>query len=143
MEEEAYKYFKTIEGMGGVVNSIKNGYLQREIAATAYAHQKKVESGEMKIVGVNAFVKEDEQPINVLKIDLKAERIQRKRLQEVRLKRNNSRVQKSLERLREVYSGDENSMEAVIEAVKNYATLEEITNVGREVFGGWKEPTIV
>ncbi len=143
MEEEAYKYFKTINGMGGVVNAIKNGYLQREIAATAYAYQRKVESGEMKIVGVNAFTKENEQPINVLKIDLKAEKIQRKRLQEIKLKRNDNAVQKSLERLREVYSGDENSMERIIEAVKSYATLEEITNIGREVFGGWKEPTII
>ncbi len=143
MEEEAYKYFKTINGMGGVVSAIKNGYLQREIAATAYAHQRRVESGEMKIVGVNAFTKENEQPINVLKIDLNAERVQRKRLDEVKLRRNNSRVQKSLERLREVYSSDDNSMETIIEAVKCYATLEEITNVGREVFGGWKEPTII
>ncbi|MDA8055269.1 MAG: methylmalonyl-CoA mutase family protein, partial [Thermoplasmatales archaeon] len=143
MEEEAYKYFKTINGMGGVVSAIKNGYLQREIAATAYAHQRRVESGEMKIVGVNAFTKENEQPINVLKIDLNAERVQRKRLDEVKLRRSNSRVQKSLERLREVYSNDDNSMETIIEAVKCYATLEEITNVGREVFGGWKEPTII
>jgi methylmalonyl-CoA mutase N-terminal domain/subunit len=143
MEEEAYKYFKTIKGMGGVVSAIKNGYLQREIAATAYAHQRKVESGEMKIVGVNAFTKENEEPINVLKIDLKAERIQRKRLQEVKLRRNNRLVEKRLDRLREVYSGDDNSMESIIEAVRSYATLEEIANVGREVFGGWKEPTII
>ena len=143
MEEEAYKYFKTINGMGGVVKAIKNGYLQREIAATAYAQQRKVESGESKIVGVNAFANKNEQPINVLKIDLKAERIQRKRLEELKAKRNSNRVQKSLEKLKEVYSGDENSMESIIEAVKNYATLEEITNVGREVFGGWQEPTIL
>ena len=143
MEEEAYKYFHTINGMGGVVKAIKNGYLQREIAATAYAQQRKVESGEAKIVGVNAFANKNEEPINVLKIDLKAERIQRKRLEELKAKRNSNRVQKSLEKLKEVYSGDENSMESIIEAVKNYATLEEITNVGREVFGGWKEPTIL
>ncbi len=143
MEEEAYKYFKTIDQMGGVVSSIKAGYLQREIAATAYAHQKKVESGETKIVGVNIFKKENEEPINVLKIDLSAERAQRKRLKEVKMRRDNEKVRRSLERLREVYSSDENSMEAVIEAVRSYATLEEITNVGREVFGGWKEPTII
>jgi methylmalonyl-CoA mutase N-terminal domain/subunit len=143
MEEEAYKYFKTIDGMGGVVNAIKSGYLQREIAVTAYAHQKKVERGDIKIIGVNAFAKENEEPINVLKIDLKAEKIQRKRLEELKIKRNGKAVERSLERLRRVYEGDENSMEAVIEAVKNYATLEEIADVGREVFGGWKEPTII
>lgn len=143
MEEEAYKYFKTINAMGGVVSAIKNGYLQKEIAATAYAHQRKVESGELTIVGVNAFSKENEQPINVLKIDFNAERIQRKRLREVKLKRNEGNVQRSLDRLRDIYSRDENSMESIIQAVKAYATLQEISDVGREVFGGWKEPTII
>ncbi len=143
MEEEAYKYFKTINAMGGVVSSIKNGYLQKEIAATAYAHQRKIENGELKVVGVNAFSKENEQPINVLKIDFNAERIQRKRLREVKLKRNDGNVQKSLDRLRDVYGRDENSMESIIQAVKAYATLQEISDVGREVFGGWKEPTII
>ena len=143
MEEEAYKYFKTIKAMGGVVSAIKNGYLQKEIAATAYAHQRKIENGELKVVGVNAFSKENEQPINVLKIDFNAERIQRKRLREVKLKRNDGNVQKSLDRLRDVYGRDENSMESIIQAVKAYATLQEISDVGREVFGGWKEPTII
>ena len=143
MEEEAYKYFKTINAMGGVVSAIKNGYLQKEIAATAYAHQRKVESGELKVVGVNAFSKENEQPINVLKIDFNAERIQRKRLREVKQKRNEGNVQRSLDRLRDVYSSGENSMESIIQAVKAYATLQEISDVGREVFGGWKEPTII
>ncbi|MCW6159132.1 MAG: methylmalonyl-CoA mutase family protein [Thermoplasmatales archaeon] len=143
MEEEAYKYFKTIKAMGGVVSAIKNGYLQKEIAATAYAHQRKVESGELKVVGVNAFSKENEQPINVLKIDFNAERIQRKRLREVKQKRNEGNVQRSLDRLRDVYSSGENSMESIIQAVKAYATLQEISDVGREVFGGWKEPTII
>ena len=143
MEEEAYKYFKTINAMGGVVSAIKNGYLQKEIAATAYAHQRKVENGELKVVGVNAFSKENEQPINVLKIDFNAERIQKKRLREVKLKRNEGNVQRSLDRLRDIYSRDENSMESIIQAVKVYATLQEISDVGREVFGGWKEPTII
>ena len=143
MEEEAYKYFKTINAMGGVVSAIKNGYLQKEIAATAYAHQRKVENGELKVVGVNAFSKENEQPINVLKIDFNAERIQKKRLREVKLKRNEGNVQRSLDRLRDVYSRDENSMESIMQAVKAYATLQEISDVGREVFGGWKEPTII
>ncbi len=143
MEEEAYKYFKTINAMGGVVSAIKNGYLQKEIAATAYAHQRKIENGELKVVGVNAFSKENEQPINVLKIDFNAERIQKKRLREVKLKRNEGNVQRSLDRLRDVYSRDENSMESIMQAVKAYATLQEISDVGREVFGGWKEPTII
>ncbi len=143
MEEEAYKYFKTINAMGGVVSAIKNGYLQKEIAATAYAHQRKVENGELKVVGVNAFSKENEQPINVLKIDFNAERIQKKRLREVKLKRNEGNVQRSLDRLRDIYSRDENSMESIIQAVKVYATLQEISDVGREVFGGWKEPVLI
>jgi methylmalonyl-CoA mutase (EC 5.4.99.2) len=143
MEEEAYKYFRIIESMGGVVNAIKNGYLQREIAATSYEHQKKIETGEEKVVGVNIFQKENEQPINILKIDYTAENLQIERLRKLKMKRDERKVKESLEKLREVYLSDENSMEAVIEAVRNYATLEEIANVGREVFGGWKEPMII
>ncbi|MGC8645311.1 MAG: acyl-CoA mutase large subunit family protein [Thermoplasmata archaeon] len=143
MEEEAYKYFRKIDAMGGVLNAIKNGYIQREIAATSYAHQKRVENGEIKIVGVNMFQKENEEPINVLKVDLKAERMQKARLREVKASRNEREVERSLDRLKEAYLGDENSMPFVIDAVRKYATLEEIANVGREVFGGWKEPTIL
>jgi methylmalonyl-CoA mutase N-terminal domain/subunit len=143
MEEEAYKYFKIINSFGGVVNAIKNGYIQKEIAATSYAHQKRLESGELKVVGVNSFVKENEQPINTLKIDYTAEENQIRRLNEVKRVRDEARVKRSLERLREAYMSDENSMDFIIEAVRNYATLEEIANVGREVFGGWKEPVIV
>ncbi len=143
MEEEAYKYFKIINSFGGVVNAIKNGYIQKEIAATSYAHQKRLESGELKVVGVNSFVKENEKPINTLKIDYTAEENQIRRLNDVKRMRDEARVKRSLERLREAYMSDENSMDFIIEAVRNYATLEEIANVGREVFGGWKEPVIV
>lgn len=143
MEEEAYKYFRTIENMGGVVNAIKNGYIQREIAATSYAHQRRIESGEIKVVGVNAFAKENESPINVLKIDYTAEENQKKRIKDIKEKRDEKKVRDSLEKLRNAYLTDENSMYAVLEAVRNYATLEEIANVGREVFGGWKEPMII
>ena len=143
MEEEAYKYFKIINSFGGVVSAIKNGYIQKEIAATSYAHQKRLESGELKVVGVNSFVKENEQPINTLKIDYTAEENQIRRLNDVKRMRDEARVKRSLERLREAYMSDENSMDFIIEAVRNYATLEEIANVGREVFGGWKEPVIV
>ena len=143
MEEEAYKYFRTIDSMGGVVNAIKNGYIQREIAATSYAHQRRIESGEVKVVGVNAFAKENESPINVLKIDYTAEENQIRRIREIKAIRDEEKVRKSLDKLRNAYQSDENSMIAVIEAVRNYATLEEIANVGREVFGGWKEPMII
>jgi methylmalonyl-CoA mutase N-terminal domain/subunit len=143
MEEEAYRYFRTIDSMGGVVNAIKNGYIQREIAATSYAHQRRIENGEVKVVGVNAFAKEDESPINVLKIDYTAEENQVKRIREIKAMRDEEKVRKSLDKLRNAYLSDENSMIAVIEAVRNYATLEEIANVGREVFGGWKEPMII
>jgi len=143
MEEEAYRYFRTIDSMGGVVNAIKNGYIQREIAATSYAHQRRIENGEVKVVGVNAFAKENESPINVLKIDYTAEENQVKRIREIKAKRDEEKVRKSLDKLRNAYLSDENSMIAVIEAVRNYATLEEIANVGREVFGGWKEPMII
>jgi len=143
MEEEAYKYFRKIDALGGILNAIKSGYIQREIAATSYIHQKKVESGDIKIIGVNMFQKENEEPINILKVDLRAERTQKMRLREVKAARDENEVRRSLERLREAYEGDGNSMPFVIDAVKKYATLEEIASVGREVFGDWKEPAIL
>ncbi|MGC8655955.1 MAG: acyl-CoA mutase large subunit family protein, partial [Thermoplasmata archaeon] len=110
MEEEAYKYFRIIDSMGGVVNAIKNGYIQREIAATSYAHQRRIESGEVKVVGVNAFAKENESPINVLKIDYTAEENQVKRIKEIKAIRDEEKVRKSLDKLRNAYLSDENSM---------------------------------
>ena len=144
IEEEAYRYFDKIESMGGILNAVKNGYIQREIAATSYRRQKRLESGEEIMVGVNKYVEENEKPINILKISRKAEQIQLARLKKVKESRNEEKVKKTLDDLRNAFRNEnENIMPYLIEAAKAYATIEEISNVGREIYGGWKEPVIV
>ena len=144
IEEEAYRYFDKIESMGGILNAVKNGYIQREIAATSYRRQKRLESGEEIMVGVNKYVEENEKPINILKISREAEQIQIARLKKVKESRNEEKVKKTLDELRNAFRNEnENIMPYLIEAAKAYATIEEISNVGREIYGGWKEPVIV
>ncbi len=144
MEEEAYRYFDKIESMGGILEAIKKGYIQREIADTSYRRQKNLESGREIMVGVNRYVEEGEEPINYLKIDKTAEEIQKKRLENVHKERDSEKVRASLDRLRKAMENeDENLMPYYIDAVESYATIEEISNVGRDVFGSWKEPVII
>ncbi len=144
VEELAYEYFEKIESMGGILSAVKNGYIQREIASTSYRRQKRLESGEEIMVGVNSHVEEGEEPINILRISKEAEDIQKKRIANVRRERDDNKVKEALEKLREAFKDESvNVMPYLIEASKVYATLEEISNVGREVYGGWKEPVIV
>ena len=143
MEEQAYQYFDKIDSMGGVVNAIKNGYLQKEIAETAYKAQLKIEKDQDIIVGVNKYNEKEDKPIDTLRVDLKAQEIQIKRLKKIKNERNNNKVKESLERLRKAYSNEnENCMYPTIEAVNSYATLQEIIDIGRDVFGEWTEPSI-
>ncbi len=144
IEEQAYEYFDKIESMGGILNAVKNGYIQREIASTSYRRQKRLENGEEIMVGVNSHAEEGEEPINILRISKEAEDIQRKRISEVKKERDEKRVSDTLEALRKAFLDENvNVMPYLIDASKAYATLEEISNVGREVYGGWKEPVIV
>ncbi|HEY4673502.1 MAG TPA: methylmalonyl-CoA mutase family protein, partial [Nitrososphaerales archaeon] len=140
----AFRYFDKIESIGGVLAAVKAGYLQREIAETAYRTQKRAEEGRDVVVGVNKHVVEEEPPISTLKIDLKVQRRQVKRLKEVRKQRDKAKVAKALQELKKAYMNpDANSMYQILKAVKAYATLGEIVNVGREVFGEWTEPSLL
>ncbi|MHB8361700.1 MAG: methylmalonyl-CoA mutase family protein, partial [Thermoplasmataceae archaeon] len=144
IEEEAYRYFDRIESMGGILEAVKNGYIQREIASTSYRRQKRIEDEKEVMVGANKYVEENEKPINILRIPKEAQDVQLRRLMEVKTTRDQKKVLSSLERLRKAMEDpDENIMPHLIEAVESYATLEEISNIGREVYGGWKEPAIV
>ncbi len=144
MEEEAYRYFDQIERLGGILEAIKKGYLQKEIAATSYRRQTRLESGEETMVGVNKYVEKGEQPINILRISKKAQSNQIARLNQVLSSRDSKKVDKCLADLERAMENDEeNLMPFFIRAVESYCTLQEISDVGRKVFGGWKEPVIV
>ncbi len=144
MEERAFRYFEKIDGMGGVLEAIKQGYIQREIANTSYEKSKLMESGQKSIVGVNKYVVEEEKPIQYLKVNPALQRKASTRLKALRRNRNERAVLDSLRELKRAFADEqENSMYPILKAVKSYATLQEIMDVGREVFGGWKEPVLI
>ncbi len=144
MEERAFRYFDEIEKVGGILEAIKKGYVQKEIAITSYRRQTRIEEGREVMVGVNKYVEKDEKPIRILRISRKAQKAQTERLRTVKESRDEAKVRASLEKLEQAMMDDSvNLMPYVIDAVESYCTLEEISNIGRKVFGGWKEPVIV
>jgi len=144
MEEKAMEYIDKIDEMGGVVAAIENGFLQREIADSAYRYQQEVDSKERILVGVNDYtVEEDWVPLKLLRVAPDVEAEQLARLEEVKRERNNARVKEVLDKLHDAADRDENLMSTIIEAAKAYATLGETVNVLRSVFGEYKELIII
>ena len=142
MEEEIKDCIKKIEEMGGAVAAIENGYMSRQIEENAYRHQKEIESGEKIIVGLNRFVTGKEQPIRVQIVDPEVERQQVERLKKLRGERDRGRVKETLSRVKEKAQGEDNLMPALIEAVESYATIGEICDILRDIFGEFKESQI-
>src|SRR4029079_4189408 len=129
-----------IDQMGGMVGAIEKGFPQSEIANASYAYQRAVESGEKFQVGVNAF-QSDDQPIEILQIDKSAEEHQRRKLSALRRRRNPARVSETLDALRAAAQGETNLMPPILDAVRAYATVGEICDTLREVFGTYQEKT--
>jgi methylmalonyl-CoA mutase N-terminal domain/subunit len=139
MEEGTHKYFDTIDRMGGMVAAVEQGFPQREIAESAYRFQQAVEAREKLIVGVNAFVEEDEVPVPILYIDDAAAEAQQKRLEAVKATRDAARVRASLEALREAARGTANTMYPLLDCVRAYATVGEMCDALRDVWGEYEE----
>jgi methylmalonyl-CoA mutase N-terminal domain/subunit len=143
MEEEAYRYFDRIETLGGVLPAIKKGFFQQEIARAAYEYQKQIDEKKRTVVGVNDFTSEEELAIPLLKVDPELEEKQVGRLKKLKKERDASKVESALREVeRAAESGQENMMPYFMEAVKNYATLGEVCQVLREVYGEYEEPAI-
>ncbi len=144
MEEEVYRYFDKIESAGGILRAIETGFLQKEIAENSYRLSRRVEEGKDVIIGVNKNAVEEKKPIDTLKIDFEAQRSQTARLAKVKRQRDEARVQAALAKIERVFeNGDANSIQPMLDAVMEYATLGEIVGVGRKVFGQWREPAIL
>jgi len=139
MEEGTYKYFDTIDRMGGMVAAVENGFPQREIAESSYRFQKSVEQREKLIVGVNAYVEADEPPFPILYIDESAAEAQMTRLNDVKQRRDPDRVARSLAALQEVARGTGNTMVPLLECVRAYATVGEMCDALRTVWGEYEE----
>ena len=143
METEAEKYFEEIENLGGVIPAIEKGYFQREIAYAASEYQQKIDDKELIHVGVNDFIKEDEEiEISLLEIGDEAENVQMESLTKLRKERDENMVQKALSRIQEACANSENIMPPIIEASKAFATMGEIVVAMKAEFGEWQEAAV-
>jgi len=143
IEEEAVKYIERIDELGGAPKAIEKGYIQKEIQNAAYRYQMEVEAQERIVVGVNKFQIEETDKKELLKVDKTVELSQREKLTKLREERNNEEVEWALNILKEKAETDENLMPYILDAVKTYATLGEICNVLREVFGEYEQSIIL
>ncbi len=139
IEAEASDYIRRIDEMGGVVNAIEQGYIQREIESSAYRLGQSYETGERVVVGVNRFQSDKEPQLDLLRIDEAVTRRQVEKLADVKRRRDSARVAKALEAIGEAARGSENLMPHILEAVRAYATVGEICDTLRNVFGEYQE----
>jgi methylmalonyl-CoA mutase N-terminal domain/subunit len=143
LEDESRAYFETIDRMGGMVAAIERGFPQQEIAESAYRFQQAVERRDKVIVGVNDFVQEDETHIETLYIDESAGGTQLAQLEELKRTRDGKRVRNALDRMREVAATDRNLMPPILDAVRSYATVGEMCDVLRDVWGEYEEIPVI
>jgi methylmalonyl-CoA mutase N-terminal domain/subunit len=142
MEAQAMAYINKIDDLGGMVAAIERNFPQQEIANAAYNFQKQLERKEKIMVGVNKYATKEALPVELLQMDPALEEKQIERLSRVKNQRNQPRVKESLEQLGEAASGNKNVMPFLIDAVKEYATLQECCDVFRKVFGTYRDPGI-
>jgi methylmalonyl-CoA mutase N-terminal domain/subunit len=142
LERQAYEYFERIEQLGGVVAAIKENFFQREIAEASFRYQSEVEKRERIVVGVNRYVQEDEQPLEILKIDAKLEGQQIERVRALRGRRDSAVVEQALAELKRAAAGDTNLMPPIVEASRAYVTMGELCDALREVWGVWRETPV-
>jgi methylmalonyl-CoA mutase N-terminal domain/subunit len=135
LEAAAYIYIDKIDAMGGSVKAIEQDYIQQEIAAAAYQYQNEIESGEKVIVGVNKYVQEEAPLKNVFRVDDSIRLHQIEKIEKLKAERDNVAVANNLQKLQEAAAGNKNLMPYILTAVENYATLGEISDTLRAVFG--------
>ncbi len=143
IEQGINDYLARIDKMGGAPEAIKRGYIQWEIRRSAYNYQRAVDSGEQVVVGVNKFASTENTEVPILEIDESIEKKQIRRLRALKRNRNNKKVRKILDEVRQVAKSRDNTMPVFVEAVKAYATVGEISDALRDVFGVYKEPSML
>jgi methylmalonyl-CoA mutase N-terminal domain/subunit len=143
IEAEIDEYIKKIDAMGGTLVAIEQGFIQKEIQNSAYRFQKEIESGERAYVGINKYIMDEPPPTDLLKVDMKVGEVEAAKLKKLRTERDQAAWKNALNKLREVSKTNENVMPTVIEAVKAKATVGEICDVWREVFGEYRPKEFV
>ncbi len=143
IEEQVFNYIKQIDDLGGAVRAIEQGFMQKEIQQSAYEYQKEVESNQRVVIGVNKFVTRQDEPTDLLKMDPTVAERQEEKLKKLREERNGQAVAETLKQLRSMAQTDENLMPVILDAVKAYATIGEICDVLREVFGEFQQQVLL
>jgi methylmalonyl-CoA mutase N-terminal domain/subunit len=143
VEERASEYLKKIEAMGGMLRAIESGYVQREIQESAYRYQKAIEAQEQIVVGVNRFQLEEEPPVKLLRIDPSLEQAQIERVLALRERREANQTTTALNKLEQAAGTNENLLPHILECVEAYATVGEISNILRRVWGEYRETSTV
>jgi methylmalonyl-CoA mutase N-terminal domain/subunit len=144
IEQQTMDYLEKIDEMGGMIGAIESGFAYREIQKSSVAFQKKVDSGERVIVGLNKFTMEEEPPSDdIFEVDSEVEVKQKAKLADLRARRDSAKVEEALKKLAVAIDSGENLMPQLIDSVKSYATLGEICKVMRQHFGEHKSPTYI
>ncbi len=143
IEEEVNNYFDKIDSLGGMVKAIEGGYPQKEIQESAYKYQKAIEKKDLIVVGLNKFAMEEKLPEELLKLNPEVEKIQIEKLKKLKARRDNVKVKEILSKIEDAARSDKNLMPLIIEAVKSYATLGEISDSLRKVFGEYRSSVIL
>ena len=143
IEAEIDDYIKKIDSMGGTLAAIEQGFIQKEIQNSAYRFQKEIESGDRVYVGINKYTMDEPPPTNLLQVDMAIGEIESAKLSKLRSERDQAQWQKALDNLRDVSKTDQNVMPAVIEAVKAKATIGEICDVWRDIYGEYRPKEFV
>jgi methylmalonyl-CoA mutase N-terminal domain/subunit len=139
IERRSTEYIEKIEAMGGAIKAIESGYIQGEIAESAYQYQKEIEAKKRIVVGLNQFQVEEEPLRDILRIKPEVEQYQNEKLARVKKERDHAKVKETLAVLKKAAQGTDNLVPPILEAVKVYATLGEISDTLREVFGEYRE----
>jgi methylmalonyl-CoA mutase N-terminal domain/subunit len=139
IERKAIEYIQKIEAMGGAIEAIESGYIQKEIAESAYQYQKEIEAKKRIVVGINQFQMEEKPLTDILRIRPEVEEYQKEKLSRVKKERDNAKVQETLALLKKAAQGTDNVVPPILDAVKAYASLGEISDALREVFGEYRQ----
>jgi methylmalonyl-CoA mutase, N-terminal domain len=143
LERQAYDYFRQIDEMGGMIRAIEQGFPMREIADASARYQRELEEKKRHMVNVNVYEPQDEQDVQLHRIDPKVSRGQIDRLKALKERRDNDVVSRCLEELKHTARGDENTMYPILDAVRAYATVQEISDALKEVFGDYRETPVI
>jgi methylmalonyl-CoA mutase, N-terminal domain len=143
IERQAYDYFRQIDEMGGMIRAIEAGFPMREIAEASARYQRELEEHKRYMVNVNVYEPQEEQDVEIHRVDPEISERQLQRLKELKEKRDNDLVAKRLEELKGAARGEDNTMYPILEAVRAYATVQEICDALKEIFGGYRETPVI